>query len=208
MVHYQLPSDYLMPDGLAGAPGALIFFRPLSFHQNQTGADKVRVVRHQLLSSYSVPGRLAGAPGALIFFRPLFFHPNRTRADRALMVHYQSPSSYSVPRRLAGAPGALIFFCLLFFHQGKKRRFEGQQAFAPFRGTYGRAYSIRPYPTGRRRMRRPSDLPTLAHWGKTCAPYPHIPIKKINRCPSAFPHPIHFLILVLYPLCILSPSTM
>ena len=143
-----IPSHFEYPEKLAGAPGALIFFRPPFIHQKQTGADKVRVVRHQLLSSYSEA------------------------------------------EMLAGAPGALIFFCLLFFHQGKKRRSEDQRVTQPIRETYKGAYSIRPYPAGRKKNQCPSGLPLPISFEKTYTSYQPIPIKKINQCSSVFPIPI------------------
>ena len=102
------------------------------------------------------------------------------------------PSHFEYPERLAGAPGALIFFCLLFFHQGKKRRSEDRRVTQPIRGTYKGAYSIRPYPAGRKKNQCPSDLPLPISFKKTYTSHQPIPIKKINLCPSDLPIPISF----------------
>ena len=163
---------------LAGAPGALISFRPPFIHQKQTGANKERVVRHQLLSSYSVPGGV----------------PSQGDACRGVL-HTPSYHSRMECLRVGGS-------------------------FVPFRGTYKGAYSICPYPAGRKKNqcpsglslpisfkktyishqpipikkinRRPSGLPIPISFKKTYTSYQPIPIKKINQCPSVFPIPISF----------------
>ena len=145
-----IPSHFEYPEMLAGAPGALIFFRPPSIYQKQTGANKARVVRHQLLSSYSVP---VGVP----------------RQGDACRGVLHTPSYHS--RRE----------CL---------RVGG--SFVPFRGTYKGAYSIRPYPAGRKKNLCPSVFPISISFKKTYTFHQPIPIKKINLCPSVFPIPISF----------------
>ena len=145
-----IPSHFEYPKRLAGAPGALIFFRPLFFHQKQTGANKVRVVRHQLLSSYSVPG---GVPSQGDVYRGVLHTP-----------------SYHSRRECLRVGGSFVLF----------------------RGTYKGAYSIRPYPAGRKKNQRPSGLPIPISFKKTYTSHRPIPIKKINQCPSGLPLPISF----------------
>ena len=148
MVHYQLLSSYSEVERLAGAPGALIFFRPPFIHQKQTGANKVRVVRHQLLSSYSVPGGV----------------PCQGDACRGVL-HTPSYHSRRECLRVGGT-------------------------FVPFRGTYKRAYSIRPYPAGRKKNQCPSGLPSLVSFKKTYTSHQPIPSKKSISAPQAFPSPL------------------
>ena len=182
-----IPSHFEYPEKLAGAPGALIFFRPPLIHQKQTDANKVRVVRHQLLSSYSVPGGV----------------PSQGDACRGVL-HTPSYHSRRECLRVGGS-------------------------FVPFRGTYKGAYSIRPYPAGRKKNLCPSGPLFLFRFKKTCTfhqPIPikkinlypsgllflfsfkktytshqPIPIKKINLCPSGLPIPIHFSNLAHHTLC-------
>ena len=188
MVHYQSPSDYLMPDGVSYQGNALNFFRPPLIHQKQTGANKVRVVHYQLLSSYSEAEDVPYQGDAVNFFRPPLIHQKQTGANKVRVIHCQLLSSYSVVERLAGAPGALIFFCLLFFHQGKKRRSEDQQVTHSIRGTYKGAYSIRPYPAGRKKNPCPSGLLFLFSFKKTYASHQPIPIKKNQSVPLRLSH--------------------
>ena len=185
-----IPSHFEYPEKLAGAPGALIFFRPPFIHQKQTGANKVTPTDNSIPSHFEYPEMLAGAPGALIFFRLLFFHQKQTGANKVTPTDNPIPSHFEYPERLAGAPGALIFFCLLFFHQGKKRRLEDRQVTYPIRGTYKGAYSIRPYPAGRKKNRRPSGLPLLISFKKTYTSHQPILIKKNQSVPLR-PSPPH-----------------
>ena len=150
------------------------------------------MVHYQLLSSYSVAEDVPYQGDALNFFRPPLIHQKQTGANKVRVLHYQLLSSYPEAERSAGAPGALIFFCLLFFHQGKKRRSEDRRVTQPIRGTYKGAYSIRPYPAGRKKNLFPSGLLFLFSFKKTYTPHQPIPIKKINLCPSVFPIPISF----------------
>ena len=186
---------------LAGAPGALIFFRPPFIHQKQTGANKVRVVRHQLLSSYSEAEMLAGAPGALIFFRPPFIHQKQAGANKVRVVRHQLLSSYSVPGGVPCQGDACRGVLHTPSYHSRRECLRVGGSFVPFRGTYKGAYSIRPYPAGRKKNQRPSALPLPISFKKTYTSHQPIPIKKINQCPSGLPLPIHFSNLAHHTLC-------
>ena len=150
------------------------------------------MTHYQLLSSYSEAEDVPYQGDALNFFRPPFIYQKQTGANKVTPTDNPIPSHFEYPEMLAGAPGALIFFCLLFFHQGKKRRSEDRQVTHPIRGTYKRAYSIRPYPAGRKKNLCPSGLSIPISFKKTYTSHQSIPIKKINQCPSGLPIPISF----------------
>ena len=143
-------------------------------------------------SHFEYPEKLAGAPGVLNFFRPPSIYQKQIGAKKVTPTDNPIPSHFEYPEKLAGAPGALIFFCLLFFHQGKKRRSEDRQVTHPIRGTYKRAYAIRPYPAGRKKNLCPSGLSIPFSFKKRYTTHQPIPIKKINLRPSGLPLPIHF----------------
>ncbi len=143
-------------------------------------------------SHFEYPGRLAYTPSALNFFRFLFFHQKQTGANKVTPTDNPIPSHFEYPERLAGAPSALIFFRLLFFHQGKKRRSEDRRVTQPIRETYKGAYSIRPYPAGRKKNLCPSVSLIPINFKKTYTSHRPILIKKINQCPLGLPLPISF----------------
>ena len=138
-------------------------------------------------SHFEYPEKLAGAPGALIFFRPPFIHQKQTGANKVTPTDNPIPSHFEYPEKLAGAPGALIFFCLLFFHQGKKRRSEDRRVTQPIRMTYKGAYSIRPYPAGRKKNQCPQAFPSPLVLRKHMPPTTPSPSKKSINAPQAFP---------------------
>ena len=196
-----IPSHFEYPEMLAGAPGALIFFRPPFIHQKQTGANKVTPTDNPIPSHFEYPERLAGAPGTLIFFRLLFFHQKQTGANKVRVVRHQLLSSYSVP---GGVP-CQVDACRGVLHtppyHSRRECLRVGGSVVPFRGTYKGAYAIRPYPAGRKKNQCPSGLLFLFSFKKTYTSHYPIPIKKINQCPSGLPLPIHFSNLAHHTLC-------
>ena len=229
MIHYQLLSSYSEAGRLAGAPGALIFFRPPFIHQKQTGANKVTPTDNPIPSHFEYPKRLAGAPGALIFFRPPLIHQKQTDANKVRVIHHQLLSSYSVPGGVPCQGDACRGVLHTPSYHSRRECLRVGGSFVPFRGTYKGAYAIRPYPAGRKKNLCPSGLPILfsfkktytSHqpilikkinlcpsgllflfsFKKTYTSHQPIPIKKINLCPSGLPIPIHFSNLAHHTLC-------
>ena len=184
VVHYQLLSSYSEVEDVPYQGDALNFFRLPLIHQKRTGANKVRVLHYQLLSSYSVVGGVPYQGGALNFFCPPLIHQKQIGDNKVRVLHYQSPSDYLMPDGVPCQGNARRGVSHTPPYHSRRECLRVGGSFVPFRGTYKGAYSIRPYPAGRRGMQRPSDLPILAHWGKTYVPHQPIPIKKINLCPS------------------------
>ena len=160
--------------------------------QNRTGANKALVVHYQLLSSYSVAEILAGVPGALIFFRPPFIHQKQTGANKVRVVRHQLLSSYSVPGGVPCQGDACRGVLHTPSYHSRRECLRVGGSFVPFRGTYKGAYSIRPYPAGRKKDQRPSGLSIPISFKKTYTSHRPIPIKKINQCPSDLLLPISF----------------
>ena len=187
-----IPSHFEYPERLAGAPGALIFFRPPFIHQKQTGANKVTPTDNPIPSHFEYPERLAGAPGALIFFCLLFFHQKQTGANKVRVVRHQLLSSYSVPGGVPCQGNA----CRGVLHTPPHTSPERGRRLHPLSyipcGNDRRAYSIRPYPAGRKKNQCPSDFPIPISFKKKYTSHQPIPIKKINQCPSGLPLPISF----------------
>ena len=165
-----IPSHFEYPERLAGAPGALIFFRLLFFHQKQTGANKARVVSHQLLSSYSVPG---GVPCQGDACRGVLHTPSYHSRRECLRV-----GGSFVPFR-GTYKGA---YAIRPYPAGRKKNLcpSGLLFLFSFKKTYT---SHQPIPI-KKINRCPFAFPTLAHWGKTYTSHQPILIKKINPCPS------------------------
>ena len=215
-----IPSHFEYSEKLAGAPGALIFFRPPFIHQKQIGANKVTPTDNPILSHFEYPEMLAGAPGDLISFRPPFIHQKQTGANKERVVRHQLLSSYSVPGGVPSQGDACRGVLHTPSYHSRMECLRVGGSFVPFRGTYKGAYSICPYPAGRKKNqcpsglslpisfkktyishqpipikkinRRPSGLPIPISFKKTYTSYQPIPIKKINQCPSVFPIPISF----------------
>ena len=201
MVHYQLSSSYSKVEDVPYQGDALNFFRPPFIHQKQTGANKVTPTDNPIPSHFEYPEKLAGAPGALIFFRLLFFHQKQTGANKVRVVRHQLLSSYSVPGGVPCQGDACRGVLHTPSYHSRRECLRVDGSFVPFRGTYKRAYSIRPYPAGRKKNQRPSDLPIPISFKKTYTSHQPIPIKKINQCPSGLPLPIHFSNLAHHTLC-------
>jgi len=143
-------------------------------------------------SHFEYPERLAVAPGALIFFRPPFIYQKRTGANKIRVVRHQLLSSYSVP---GGVP-CQGYVCRGVLHtppyHSRRECLRVGGSFVPFRGTYKGAYSIRPYPAGRKKNQCPSVFPLPISFKKTYTSHQPIPIKKINQCSSGLSIPISF----------------
>ena len=192
MVHYQSPSDYLMPDGVPCQGNALNFFRPPLIHQKQIGDNKVRVVHYQLLSGYSMPNGVPCQGDALNFFCPPLIHQKQIGANKVRVVRHQLLSSYSVPGGVPCQGDACRGVLHTPSYHSRRECLRVGGSFVPFRGTYKGAYAIRPYPAGRKKNLCPSGLLFLFSFKKTYTSHQPIPIKKINLCPSGLPIPIHF----------------
>ena len=187
VVHYQLLSSYSEAERLAGAPGALIFFRPPFIHQKQIGANKVTPTDNPILSHFEYPEMLAGAPGALIFFCLLFFHQGKKRRSEDRQVTLPIRGTYK---------GA---YAIRPYPAGRKKNQCPSGLLLPihFKKTYTTHH---PIPI-KKINRRPSDLPLPIHFKKTYTSYQPIPIKKINLRPSGLLIPIHFSNIVHHTLC-------
>ena len=189
---HPILSHFEYPGRLAGAPGALIFFCLLFFHQKQTGANKVTPTDNPIPSHFEYPEKLASAPGALIFFRPPFIHQKQNGANKVRVVRHQLLSSYSVPGGVPCQGDACRGVLHTPSYHSRRECLRVGGSFVPFRGTYKGAYSIRPYPAGRKKNLCPSDLPIPIGFKKTYISHQPIPIKKINQFPSGLPIPISF----------------
>ena len=187
-----IPSHFEYPERLAGDPGALIFFRLLFFHQKQAGANKVTPTDNPIPSHFEYPKKLAGAPGALIFFRPPFIHQKQTGANKVRVVRHQLLISYLVPGGVPCQGDACRGVLHTPSYHSRRECLRVGGSFVPFRGTYKGAYSIRPYPAGKKKNQCPSAFPIPISFKKTYTSHQPIPIKKINQCPSVFPLPISF----------------
>ena len=171
--------------------------------QNRTGASKVTPTDNPIPSHFEYPEKLAGTPGALIFFRPPFIHQKQTGANKVRVVRHQLLSSYSVPGGVPYQGDACRGVLHTPSYHSRRECLRVGGTFVPFRGTYKGAYSIRPYPAGRKKNLCPSGLPIPIHFKKTYTSHQPIPIKKINQCPSGLLLPIHFSNLAHHTLCFL-----
>ena len=196
-----IPSHFEYPEKLSGAPGALIFFCPPFIHKKQTGANKVTPTDNPIPGHFEYPEKLAGAPGALIFFCPPFIHQKQTGANKVRVVRHQLLSSYSVPGGVPCQGDACRGVLHTPPYHSRRECLRVGGSFVPFRGTYKGAYSIRPYPAGRKKNQCPSVFPIPISFKKTYTSHQPIPIKKINQCPSGLPLPIHFSNLAHHTLC-------
>ena len=143
-------------------------------------------------SHFEYPEKLAYTPGALIFFRPPFIHQKQTGANKVRVVRHQLLSSYSVPGGVPCQGDACRGVLHTPSYHSRRECLRVGGSFVPFRGTYKGAYSIRPYPAGRKKNLFPSGLPLPIYFKKTYASHQPLPIKKINRRSSGLPLPIHF----------------
>ena len=158
------PSHFEYPGRLAGAPGALIFFCLLFFHQGKKRRSENRQVTLPIRGTYK--GAYAFAP---------------------------YPAGRKKNLCLSGLPRPIHFKKTYTSHQPipvKKinRRPSGLPIPIHFKKTYT---SHQPIPI-KKINRRPSGLPIPIHFKKTYAAHQPIPIKKINQCPSGLPLPSHF----------------
>ena len=201
MVHYQLLSSYSEVEDVPYQGDVLNFFRPPFIYQKQTGANKVTPTDHSIPSHFEYPERLAGAPGALIFFRPPSIHQKQTGANKIRVVRHQLLSSYSVPGGVPCQGDSCRGVLHTPSYHSRRECLRVGGTFVPFRGTYKGAYSIRPYPAGRKKNLCPSGLPIPIHFKKTYTSHQPIPIKKINQCPSGLLLLIHFSNLAHHTLC-------
>ena len=201
-----IPSHFEYPERLAGASGALIFFRPPSIYQKQTGANKVRVVRHQLLSSYSVPGGVPSQGDACrgVLHTPSYHSRRECLRVGGSFVPFRGTykGAYSIRPRPAGRKKNLCPSGLpLPIHF--KKTYASQQAI-PIKKTNRRSSGL-PLPIHFKKTyishqpilikkinQRPSGLPLLFSFKKTYATHQPIPIKKINLRPSGLHLPISF----------------
>ena len=186
---------------LDGATGALIFFSPPFIHQKQTGANKVTPTDNPITSHIEYPEKLVGTSGALIFFCLLFFHQKQTGANKVRVVRHQLLSSCSVPSGVPYQGDACRGVLHTPSYHSRRECLRVGGSFVPFRGTYKGAYSIRPYPAGRKKNLCPSVFPIPISFKKTYTSHQPITIKKINQCPSGLPIPIHFLKIAHHTLC-------
>ena len=107
-------SSLSYPANLAGAPGTLIFFCPLFFHQGKKRGKKEGRERPSESSTYR----------PVVLIKKHFANLNHSFAP--VGKHYARPFLY--PANFPAPGGGLIFFCPLFFHQGKKRGWkEGRE---------------------------------------------------------------------------------
>ena len=143
-------------------------------------------------SHFEYPEKLAGAPSALIFFRLPFIHQKQTGADKVRVVRHQLLSSYSIPGGVPCQGDACRGVLHTPSYHSRRECLRVDGSFVPFRGTYKRAYSIRPYPAGRKKNQCPSVFPIPISFKKTYTSHQPIPIKKINLCPSVSSIPISF----------------
>ena len=196
-----IPSHFEYPERLAYTPGALIFFRPPFIHQKQTGANKVTPTDNPIPSHFEYPEKLVGTSGVLIFFCLLFFHQKQTGANKVRVVRHQLLSSCSVPSGVPYQGDACRGVLHTPSYHSRRECLRVGGSFVPFRGTYKGAYSIRPYPAGRKKNLCPSVFPIPISFKKTYTSHQPITIKKINQCPSGLPIPIHFLKIAHHTLC-------
>ena len=215
MVHYQLLSSYPVVERLAGAPSALIFFRPPLIYQKQTGANKVRVIHYQLLSSYSMPN---GVPCQGNARRGVSHTPPHTSPERGRRLHPLSYIPYGNDRRAyairpypAGRKKNLYPSGLLFLFSFKKtytshhpipiKKINLCHSDFLFLFGFKKTYTSHQPILIKKINLCPSGLLFLFSFKKTYTSHQPIPIKKINLCPSGLPIPIHFSNLAHHTLC-------
>ena len=150
------------------------------------------MVHYQLLSSYSEAEDVPCQGNALNFFRPPLIHQKQTGANKVRVVRHQLLSSYSVPGGVPCQGDACRGVLHTPSYHSRRECLRVGGSFVSFRGTYKGAYSIRPYPAGRKKNQCPSCLLFLFSFKKTYTSHQPIPIKKINRCPFAFPTLAHW----------------
>ena len=210
-----IPSHFEYPKRLAGAPGALIFFRPPFIHQKQTGANKVRVVRHQLLSSYSVPGGVPCQGDACrgVLHTPSYHSRRECLRVGGSFVPFRGTykGAYSIrpcpagrKKNLcpSGLPLPISFKKTYTSHQPIPiKKINQCPSVFPLPISFKKTYtSHQPIPIKKINL-CPSGLPIPISFKKTYTSHQPIPIKKTNQCPSGFPLPIHFSNLAHHTLC-------
>ena len=167
------PSHFEYPGRLAGAPGALIFFCLLFFHQGKKRRSEDRQVTHPIRGTYK---------GAYAI-RPY-------------------PAGRKKNRRPSGLPLPFSFKKTYTTHQPIPiKKINLSPSGLPLPIHFKKTYTSHQHIPIKKINRRPSGLPLPIHFKKTYITHQPIPIKKINLCPSGLPIPIHFSNIVHHTLC-------